>query len=111
MDARRNLQEAITPCWPPLKALNLGKYADYMDTQKVLSSLLRPGDGIEQLLVAVDVHNHDLNERHGRAPFHLLGGAVAIDRTHVFNYVFLRHHVDRFHLARPHREGGSNWEG
>jgi hypothetical protein len=41
----------------------------------------------------------------------LLGGAVAIDRTHVFNYVFLRHHVDRFHLARPHREGGSNWEG
>ena len=51
------------------------------------------------MLIAAVVDNHDLHERERTTPLHLLGGAVTIDRTHILDHVFLRHHVDLFHLA------------
>jgi hypothetical protein len=63
------------------------------------------------MLIAAVVDNHDLHERERTTPLHLLGGAVSVDRTHILDHIFLRHHVDLFHLAPPdplrplHRRG------
>jgi hypothetical protein len=53
------------------------------------------------MLIAAVVDNHDLHERERTTPLHLLGGAVSVDRTHILDHIFLRHHVDLFHLAPP----------
>jgi hypothetical protein len=50
------------------------------------------------MLIAAVIDNYDLNQRDGTAPFHLLGSAVAVDRSHVFDHILLRHYVEVFHL-------------
>ena len=71
------------------------------------------------MLIAAVIDNYDLNERDGTAPFHLLGSAVTVNRSHVFEHIFLRHYVEVFHCSpeglgaqnTPRYTGGANLGG
>jgi hypothetical protein len=68
------------------------------------------------MLIAAVIDNHDLNERDRAAPFQLLGSAVSVDRSHVFDHILLGHYVEVFHLLpevlraqnTPRYTGGAN---